>query len=163
MSSRRKDPFISIGEFAKRAGVKASALRFYEDEGLIRSVRSESGRRHFARSDLRRVAFIQAAQSVGLTLKDVKRTLSSLPDGRTPTKADWQKMSKTWVPLIDDEIAKLVRLREALSSCIGCGCLSLQVCALYNPDDAASRLGRGARYLKGDKASDAVEAPIENK
>ncbi len=158
MNRPSRDPFISITEFAKRSGLKASALRFYEQEGLIRAARSASGRRHFARSDLRRVAFIQAAQSVGLSLNDIKDALASLPNGRTPTKADWQKLSKSWVPMIDAEIAKLVRLRDALSSCIGCGCLSLKVCELYNPGDTASRLGKGARYLKGDSAAKAMES-----
>ena len=156
LKRKMKDIWISINEFAKRSGVKASALRFYEEEGLLRAVRSENGRRHFARSDLRRVAFIQAAQRVGLSLKEIKESLAGLPENRTPTKQDWAQLSKSWVPFIDAEIEKLTRLKESLTSCIACGCLSLKVCALYNPDDTASRLGKGARYLEGDSVKEVL-------
>jgi MerR family redox-sensitive transcriptional activator SoxR len=142
---------IPIGDLAKRAGLAASALRYYEAEGLIASARSAGGRRHFRKSDLRRVAFIRAAQSVGLTLEDIKAALASLPDKRTPTKADWERLSRGWRPLLDARIAAMERLRDTLTSCIGCGCLSLKACALYNPDDSAREKGPGARYLLGDR------------
>lgn len=141
---------LPIGEFARRAGIAASALRFYEQQGLLASARSRGGRRLYPRAELRRVAFIRAAQAVGLSLPDIAAALASLPDGRTPTAADWQTLSSRWQPLLDARIAALTRLRDQLASCIGCGCLSLQRCALYNPDDIAARRGPGARYLLGD-------------
>lgn len=142
---------IAIGELAKRAGLAASALRFYESEGLIASARSAGGRRYFPKAALRRVAFIRAAQSVGLSLDDIRAALASLPDKRTPTKADWEKLSRGWRPLIDARIAAMERLRDTLTGCIGCGCLSLKACALYNSGDAARAKGPGARYLLGDR------------
>ncbi len=148
------DPVIAIGDLAKRAGVAASALRYYETEGLIASVRSAGGRRYYAKADIRRVAFIRAAQQVGLSLEDIRTALASLPDGRTPTKADWERLSISWRPLLDERIAALSRLRDTLTECIGCGCLSLKSCALYNPADIARSRGPGARYLMGDKATD---------
>lgn len=147
---------LSIGEAAARAGLNASALRYYEAEGLIRSVRSAGGRRHFARSELRRIAFIRAAQSAGLTLDEIRRALAALPDKRTPTKEDWARLSRGWRDMLDARIAAMTRLRDSLSSCIGCGCLSLKVCRLYNPKDAAQALGAGPRYLLGDSSSDVL-------
>ncbi|MCV2354207.1 redox-sensitive transcriptional activator SoxR [Paucibacter sp. B2R-40] len=143
---------LPIGELVRRSGVAASALRFYEEQGLLLSTRSEGGRRHYARGDLRRVAFIRAAQAVGLSLEQIRAALAELPDGRTPTPADWQRLSSAWRPLLDQRIAELTRLRDTLTSCIGCGCLSLSKCALYNPADAAAKAGSGARYLLGDSA-----------
>ena len=151
--------WIPIGDLARRAGVAASALRFYEAEGLIRSGRSAGGRRQYPREVLRRVAFIRAAQAVGLSLEDIRQALSGLPGARTPTQADWQRLSRAWQPLLDERIAAMTRLRDQLSSCIGCGCLSLRRCALYNPDDGAARLGSGPRYLLGNRASQLTEAP----
>lgn len=145
--------WIPIGELAKRSGLAASALRFYEEAGLLESQRSGSGRRHYPRHVLRRVAFIRAAQAVGLTLEDIRAALASLPDGRTPNAADWQRLSRGWRPLLDERIAALTGLRDRLSSCIGCGCLSLTKCALYNPADQAAAKGAGPRYLLGDKPS----------
>jgi MerR family redox-sensitive transcriptional activator SoxR len=142
---------VPIGELAKRAGVAASTLRFYEARGLLRSHRSSGGRRQYARSDLRRVAFIRAAQNVGLTLEQVSEALAALPEDRTPTQADWERLSRSWQPMLEERIAALTRLRDRLSACIGCGCLSLQRCKLYNPDDAAAQQGPGARYLLGDR------------
>ncbi|HLZ83216.1 MAG TPA: redox-sensitive transcriptional activator SoxR [Caulobacteraceae bacterium] len=142
--------YIDIANLAKRSGVAASALRFYEEQGLIRSARQGGGRRHFPRSTLRRVAFVRAAQAVGLTLEEIRAALATLPDERTPTREDWASLSSAWKPLIDERIAALTRLRDALSSCIGCGCLSLDTCALYNPADGARRRGPGPRYLLGD-------------
>jgi MerR family redox-sensitive transcriptional activator SoxR len=142
---------ISIGDLARRAGVMASALRFYETEGLIASTRSAGGRRHYPKSALRRVAFIRAAQAVGLTLDEIRKALAALPDKRTPTKEDWARLSRGWRPLLDKKIAAVTRLRDTLDNCIGCGCLSLKACALYNPGDAAAKRGPGARYLMGDR------------
>jgi MerR family redox-sensitive transcriptional activator SoxR len=141
---------LSIGALAKRAGVAASALRFYEAEGLIGSTRNPAGRRMFARDALRRVAFIRVAQSVGLTLDEIRAALDSLPDQRTPTRSDWVRLSAAWRPVLDERIECLMRLRDRLSSCIGCGCLSLKACALYNPNDRAQLRGPGPRYLLGD-------------
>jgi MerR family redox-sensitive transcriptional activator SoxR len=146
---------LSIGEVAERTGVATSALRFYETEGLIRAERSAGGQRRYARDVLRRVAFVRVAQRVGLTLDEVRAALATLPDGRTPTKADWRRLSQAWRPRLDEQIALLVGLRDELTGCIGCGCLSLQACALYNTDDAARGLGAGPRYLLGDTWRDA--------
>ena len=141
---------ISIGELAERAGVSTSSLRFYESEGLIHALRSEGGQRRFPREVLRRVSFIKIAQSVGLELDEIRNTLASLPNSRTPTKADWEKLSRSWRPMLEARIAILQRTRDQLSDCIGCGCLSLRSCALYNSQDRAAGFGAGARYLMGD-------------
>jgi len=148
------DELLTIGEVAHRTGVAPSALRFYEREGLVHSVRSDGGQRRYHRDELRRVAFIRVAQRVGLTLDEVRDALGSLPDGRTPNKADWERLSRSWRPRLDEQIAVLERLRDELSSCIGCGCLSLRACALYNPEDAAATLGAGPRYLLGNTPQD---------
>jgi MerR family redox-sensitive transcriptional activator SoxR len=138
---------LTIGEVATRSGVATSALRFYEREGLVASVRSEGGQRRYERDVLRRIAFIRAAQRVGLSLDDIRTSLASLPDGRTPTANDWEKLSRSWRPLLEARIAELERLRDNLSHCIGCGCLSLKTCALSNPDDVAAQYGPGAVWL----------------
>lgn len=138
---------LSIGEVAERAGVAASALRFYEKEGLIGSDRSAGGQRRYRREVLRRIAFVRAAQRVGLSLDEIREALGSLPDRRTPTAGDWSKLSRSWRPLIDARIEELTRLRDKLDSCIGCGCLSLKTCALSNPDDVVGADGPGARWL----------------
>jgi MerR family transcriptional regulator, redox-sensitive transcriptional activator SoxR len=143
-------PKLPIGALAKRSGVAASALRFYETQGLIKSTRSPAGRRMFTRDVLRRVAFIRVAQSVGLTLEDIRAALNGLPNQRTPTRSDWVRLSGAWRPVLDSRIDSLMRLRDRLSSCIGCGCLSLKSCALYNPNDSAQLRGTGPRYLLGD-------------
>jgi MerR family redox-sensitive transcriptional activator SoxR len=145
------DDWIEIGPFAQRAGVAASTLRYYEAQGLLASGRGASGRRRYPRAALRRVAFIRVAQSLGLSLAQIRDALATLPDGRTPTQADWARLSREWQPLLDARIAALTRLRDQLASCIGCGCLSMERCALYNPGDAAAVLGEGARYLLGDR------------
>lgn len=143
---------LPIGDVARRAGVAASTLRYYEEQGLIAPAqRSASGRRHYPRDALRRVAFVRAAQAVGLSLAQIQAALAALPDARTPTAADWARLSRSWQPMLDERIAALTRLRDTLGSCIGCGCLSLKRCALYNPQDSAARLGSGARYWAGDK------------
>lgn len=144
--------WLEIGALARRAGVAASALRFYEEQGLLSGSRSESGRRRYPRATLRRLAFIRVAQSVGLSLTEIRAALATLPDQRTPTLADWQRLSRGWQPLLDARIAALTQLRDQLSSCIGCGCLSMQKCKLYNPADGAAALGAGPRYLMGDQA-----------
>ena len=139
--------WLPIGDFARRAGLAASALRYYEAQGLLAGARSDGGRRRYPRSALRRVAFIRVAQQVGLSLDEIRAALATLPDGRTPTPADWATLSARWRPALDARIAGLVRLRDQLDACIGCGCLSLKKCALYNPGDAAAAQGPGARFL----------------
>ncbi len=143
--------WLTVGELAQRAGVAPSALRFYEARGLIAAARSAGGQRRYPRAVLRRVAFILAAQRVGLSLESIQTALASLPQGRAPTRADWQRLSKAWEPLLAARIRELQALQSQLASCIGCGCLSLKTCALYNPGDRAGRRGPGARYLLGDK------------
>jgi MerR family transcriptional regulator, redox-sensitive transcriptional activator SoxR len=143
---------LSIGEVAERTGVAVSALRFYEAEGMLASTRSSGGQRRFHRDVLRRVAFIRVAQQVGLTLDEIREALSALPDERTPTAADWARLSRAWKARLDERIRLLEAVRDDLSSCIGCGCLSLVACRLYNPDDRARVLGQGPRYLLGDTA-----------
>jgi len=148
------DDLLTIGELAERTGLATSALRFYEREGLLESMRSDGGQRRYPREVLRRVAFIRVAQSVGLDLGEITTMLASLPKGRTPNKADWERLSRGWRPMLDERIAVLERLRDQLSECIGCGCLSLRACALYNPSDRAAALGAGPRFLLGDTSAD---------
>lgn len=142
---------LTIGEVAKRAGLATSTLRYYEAENLIQSERTAGNQRRYRRAELRRIALIRAAQSFGLTLGEVRDALATLPAGRSPTKREWERLARSWRRRIDDRIAELERFREEASSCIGCGCLSLQSCALYNAGDVASRRGGGARYLMGDE------------
>ena len=137
---------LPIGEVAKRSGVAASALRFYEERGLITSERAGSGHRQFPRPVLRRIAFIVFAQKVGLTLEEIGAELEKLPPDRAPTRADWSRLSAGWSGRIDERIAELERLKAGLGECIGCGCLSLDRCKLANPDDRAARGGPGPRY-----------------
>jgi MerR family transcriptional regulator, redox-sensitive transcriptional activator SoxR len=143
---------ITIGELAKRSGVSASAIRFYEEQGLISSTRTGGGQRQYRRETLRRVGFIRAAQAVGLNLSEIRSALDNLPGKRTPTKQDWERLSRAWQPLLQERIDGLTALRDQLASCVGCGCLSLKSCSLYNPEDVARRRGSGARYLLGDTA-----------
>ena len=131
--------------------MNTSALRFYEDRGLITSTRSDGGRRRYHRHVLRRLAFIQAAQQVGLTLDDIGRALATLPVEDGPSPQDWKRLSASWRPILDDKIRLLEGLRDQLDSCIGCGCLSLEKCRLRNPGDRAGALGTGPRYLLGDE------------
>jgi MerR family redox-sensitive transcriptional activator SoxR len=142
---------LTIGEVAQRAGVATSALRFYEREGLIVSVRTDGGQRRYERDVLRRIAFIRAAQRVGLSLDDIRTSLASLPQQRTPTANDWARLSRSWRPLLDERIAELERVRDNLSNCIGCGCLSLKTCALSNPGDVAAEYGAGPVWLFPDE------------
>jgi MerR family redox-sensitive transcriptional activator SoxR len=141
---------FSVGQLASRAGVATSALRFYEAHGLIASERNSSGHRRYRADALRRVAFIRVAQRIGLSLGEVASALGSLPSQRTPTRDDWNELSSRWLPRIDEQIAALEVLRDRLDGCIGCGCLSLDTCELYNMGDRAARRGVGARYLLGD-------------
>lgn len=136
---------LSVTEVSRRSGFAASALRFYEERGLIVASRSPSGRRRYERGVLRRLAFIRAASNVGLSLDEIAAELATLPAGRTPTKADWQRLSQHWRKRLDEQIAALEQLRDGLDSCIGCGCLSLDRCRISNPEDSVG--GVGARYL----------------
>jgi MerR family redox-sensitive transcriptional activator SoxR len=146
------EELLTIGEVSRRSGVASSALRFYEERGLITSERSGSGHRRFPRSVLRRIAFVVFAQRVGLTLDEIGAELAKLPPNHTPTRRDWTRLSATWQARIDDRIAELQRLKLGLAECIGCGCLSLDRCRLANPEDRAGRLGPGPRYWLGDPA-----------
>jgi MerR family redox-sensitive transcriptional activator SoxR len=137
---------LTIADVARRSGVAASALRFYEQRGLIASERTGAGHRRYPRAVLRRIAFIVFAQKVGLTLDDVATELEKLPHNRVPERADWAKLSGQWTRRIDERIAELERLRAGLTQCIGCGCLSLQQCRLANPEDRAGRAGPGPRF-----------------
>ena len=139
---------LTIGEVARRSGVATSALRFYEERGLIASVRNASGHRWYLRSVIRRVAFIVFAQRVGLSLEEVAAELRRLPGNRVPQSADWARLSKTWHARIDARIAELERLKAGLTDCIGCGCLSLKTCALNNPHDEVAGRGPGAVFLE---------------
>jgi MerR family redox-sensitive transcriptional activator SoxR len=141
------DPELTIGAVSERTGVATSALRFYEAEGLIHATRSAGGQRRYARDVLRRVSFIRVAQQVGLTLDEIREALHSLPEHRTPTEKDWRRLSRSWRPRLDAQIAMLERLRDRLDGCIGCGCLSLRFCRMLNPDDRAGELGPGPRYV----------------
>ncbi|MCF2531837.1 redox-sensitive transcriptional activator SoxR [Yinghuangia soli] len=138
---------LTVSEVAKRSGFAASALRFYEREGLIGALRTSGGQRRYERHVLRRLAFIRAARHVGLSLDEIRAALATLPASRTPNKADWARISRSWRTRLDEEIAALTTLRDGLDQCIGCGCLSLQRCAISNPDDSAARFGSGALYL----------------
>ena len=143
---------LTISEVSRRSGVAASALRFYEERGLIRSERAGSGHRRYPRAVLRRIAFIVFAQKVGLTLDEIGAELAKLPGGRTPTRRDWSRLSREWTARIDDRVAELERLKVGLTECIGCGCLSLDRCRLANPGDRAASAGSGPRYWLGDRA-----------
>jgi len=138
---------LTIGAMSERTGVAPSALRFYEDEGLIHAHRSEGGQRRYSRDTIRRVSFIRAAQQVGLSLDEIRTALGSLPENRTPTQRDWARLSASWRPRLDAQIAMLERLRDRLAGCIGCGCLSLRACQLLNADDQAAQRGPGPRYI----------------
>jgi len=142
---------LTIGEVSRRSGVATSALRFYEERGLIASERAGSGHRRFQRPVLRRIAFIVFAQRIGLTLGEIGAELGRLPPDRAPTRRDWSRLSSTWTARIDRRIAELERLRAGLTECIGCGCLSLDRCKLANPGDRAGAGGPGPRYWVGDR------------
>jgi MerR family redox-sensitive transcriptional activator SoxR len=142
---------LTIGEVSRRSGVAASALRFYEDRGLISSERAGSGHRRYSRPVLRRIAFIVFAQRIGLTLEEIGAELAKLPPDRAPIRRDWSRLSRKWTTRIDHRIAELERLKVGLTECIGCGCLSLDRCRLANPGDRAAARGPGPRYWIGDR------------
>ena len=141
---------LTIGEMAFRSGVRTSTLRYYEERGLISSERTSGGQRRYARETLRRVAVIRAAQILGLTLEQIRSALNELPQARTPNRHDWERLSQTWRDSLEGRIAELEALRDKLSGCIGCGCLSLENCAIFNPSDRAAEVGAGAHYLFGE-------------
>jgi len=145
---------LSIGRLARRTGLSTSAIRFYEAKGLIQADRNIGGQRRFEPSDIRRLSFIMITQQQGFSLDEIKDMLSGLPNARTPTQKDWAKISKRLTARIEERIAQLEQMRKNLNGCIGCGCLSLKKCALYNPDDAIAAKGAGPRYLMGDRSSD---------
>lgn len=138
---------LTIGTVAERTGVPHSALRFYESEGLLHSTRTSGNQRRYHRDVLRRVAFIRVAQQIGLTLDEIRDAMASLPDNRTPTEADWRRLSTSWRPRIEEQMRVLERLLDRLDGCIGCGCLSLPVCRLFNPGDEVAVRGPGPRKL----------------
>ena len=154
MSKKRESASISIGELAKRTGLAITAIRFYEEEKLVSPTRNAGGQRRFKHSDIRRLSFVKISQNLGFSLTEIRKVLAELPNERTPTKRDWEKLSKHFVREIDQRIEGLMMLREKLTGCIGCGCLSLSNCHLYNPDDAAASLGSGPRFLMGDSSGD---------
>ena len=153
-TTRWQKTSLTIGDVARRTGIATSALRFYEQKALIESLRTPGNQRRYARDVIRRVSFIRAAQRVGLTLEEIRAMLDDLPAGRAPNREDWQELARRWRPWLEERIAALERLRDQLSSCIGCGCLSLDRCALYNSGDAAGSLGPGPRFLLGDSPKD---------
>ena len=138
---------LTIGDFAARSGVAPSALRYYEREGLIRSTRTTGNQRRYERAELRRVAFIRIAQQVGVSLDEIRTALAQLPENRTPTRADWARLSANWRHRLEERIALMERLRDQLTGCIGCGCLSLQRCTLVNPSDRVAARGAGPQML----------------
>lgn len=140
---------LAIGDLARRTGLSVSAIRFYEARGLVHPIRNASGQRRFARSDIRRLSFILIAQQIGLTLEEIVAELARLPQGRAPDSRDWQTISRSFRARLDTQISALQRTRDRLEGCIGCGCLSLKACALYNPEDRAAARGSGPRYVLG--------------
>jgi MerR family redox-sensitive transcriptional activator SoxR len=138
---------LPIGRIAERTGMAVSAIRFYEAEGLVRPIRTAAGQRQFRRSDIRRLSFVKIAQELGFSLAEIREEMVKLPEGRTPTKADWERISRRFRTVLDERIDRLQRTRDKLDGCIGCGCLSLKSCALYNPDDAKGARGAGPRNI----------------
>jgi MerR family redox-sensitive transcriptional activator SoxR len=147
----RAEQPLTIGAVAERTGLAPSAIRFYEEKGLVRAARAASGHRQFDRATIRRLSFVLIAQQLGYRLEEIKDQLDTLPADTAPTADDWERLSIHFADDLDERIRRLTELRERLTGCIGCGCLSLDVCRLYNPDDAAARHGAGPRYLMGDR------------
>ena len=143
---------LTIGQIADRTGLAVSAIRFYEDQGLVHPVRNAGGQRRFDRGDIRRLSFVMISQQLGFSLSEIATLFAGLPEGRTPTKADWTRISRTFRKTLDQRIETMTLLRDKLDGCIGCGCLSLSNCKLYNPADSARQKGAGPRYLMGDRA-----------
>lgn len=150
-------PLLTIGELSRRTGLAVSAIRFYEARGLVTAIRTGGNQRRFLRADIRRLSFAQIAQQLGLTLTEIGTELATLPQGRSPTRQDWQAISRRIRGALQHRIALLERTRDLLDGCIGCGCLSLARCRLYNPNDRAARAGAGPRFLLGDRAKDFEE------
>ena len=149
-TSKAQQHNLTIGQIATRTGLAITAIRFYEEESLVFPVRNNAGQRRYSRGDIRRLSFVKVCQNLGFSLADVRQALLSLPDQRTPTRKDWDKLSRHFIQDIDSRIANLQLLRDNLSGCIGCGCLSMSKCRLYNPNDKAAQFGSGPRYLMGD-------------
>jgi MerR family redox-sensitive transcriptional activator SoxR len=145
---------LTIGDLARRTGLSVSAIRFYEERGLVQPLRTGGNQRRYLRSDIRRLSFAMVAQRLGLTVSEIAAQLAALPSGRAPTQADWEAISRRLRARLDAQIALLQRTRDTLDGCIGCGCLSLDTCALYNPADRAAQAGTGPRFLVGDRPSD---------
>lgn len=141
---------LTIGELARRTGLSVSAIRFYETKGLVASIRSAGGQRRFLRSDIRRLSFVLIAQQLGFSIQEIKEALSTLPANRAPTQKDWERISRGFRGELDQRISRMTRLRDYLDGCIGCGCLSLKKCALYNPGDRMKKFGPGPRIVLGD-------------
>jgi MerR family redox-sensitive transcriptional activator SoxR len=158
MATSGQAAFLTISELSARSGAAPSALRFYEGLGMISASRTAGNQRRYPRHMLRRVAFIRAGRQLGLELKEIQSSLALLPADRAPTRKEWGRAARTWQVRIDAKVAELQRLSRTLGSCIGCGCLSLRRCALYNPDDAAAALGEGARWLLGDESPAAARS-----
>jgi len=154
---------LSIGELARRTGLSVSAIRFYEVRGLVTAIRTRGNQRRFLRADIRRLSFALIAQQLGLSLAEIERELATLPQGRAPTRADWQAISRRIRAALETKLRMLERTRDLLDGCIGCGCLSLDRCALYNRGDKAARGGAGPRYLLGDRAQDFADPPVPGK
>jgi MerR family transcriptional regulator, redox-sensitive transcriptional activator SoxR len=152
MAASARPAVLTISELSARSGAAPSALRFYESIGLISASRTAGNQRRYPRHMLRRVAFIRAGRQLGLELREIQASLDLLPADRAPTKKEWSRAARTWQARIDAKIAELRRMSDTLGSCIGCGCLSLRTCALYNPDDSAAQRGQGARWLLGDES-----------
>lgn len=152
-------PVLSIGELSRRTGMSVSAIRFYEARGLVKAVRTGGNQRRFLRADIRRLSFAQIAQQLGLTLGEISAELATLPQGRAPTRQDWQGISRRIQRALDRRIEMLERTRDLLDGCIGCGCLSLDRCALFNPNDRAAKAGAGPRFLLGDRPKDFEDKP----
>ena len=151
---KESNQYLTIGDAAQRSGVATSALRFYESRGLIDSIRVGGNHRRYHRAMLRRIAIIRVAQTLGLSLSEIADAFDTLPNNRTATKKDWEKLSRDWGKQLDRRITELQNLRTRLNGCIGCGCLSLKNCSLYNADDKAADLGSGPRYLLGDEPAE---------
>lgn len=150
------EQLLTIGDVAARTGIATSAIRFYESQGLIGATRTPAGQRRFRRDVLRRIAFVRVAQRLGLSLEEIEEALSELPLERAPSRSDWARLSRSWRGRLDERIRLLEGLRDGLTECIGCGCLSLRTCRLYNPEDGAAALGSGPRYLLGNSSEQVV-------
>ncbi|WP_125779223.1 redox-sensitive transcriptional activator SoxR [Pseudoalteromonas rubra] len=157
-TTERDEPRLSVGQVAKRADVAVSALHFYENKGLIRSWRNSGNQRRYKKDVLRRIAIIKAGQKMGITLAEIKQTLMSLPHSNTPSKEDWARMSSLWRAQLDEKIAYMQRVRTMVDGCIGCGCLSMSRCPMYNPDDVVAQAGNGAVLIDNPEQAQAAKS-----